>query len=662
MKKLSTLVLAAVLPGAAFCGNEIFSLTQLIAPPTTLISGNVAEAEYKVTNNTSLTLKNLGVRNLPSNVTQNPIGSGLSSQGYITCGNTFELAPKGSSNNRDTCVLKLLITGSVSSGPEVCQNPSQKQQPIFCATPKNTSDKLNVTVGSVSSSTPQISISPSTLNLGTGVLTAITITNLSSTTVNNVLPYFSGTALAGKVQVINLNQTDECKSIAPKGRCTLYLISYQQTATPSTQFTIRGSNTKSVTASAALSFTAPNPVYSALHVNQLWRADVWATEAKILSANYAFEGIQGATNGQQYVITAGGAWNTVYTPNAGYSAYTSTGDVATMPTVNGYAPYYGDAMPICFSWPILPATVNPTSFKLTLNTGESVYPDTATISPNFLYNERSCVVIFGKYGNRLQPGEKGAIYPVRVTIVNNGYNLLAIDHNGTIVSMVGKSIASGHPYVVGGGPSLLAAKLSVMDAQGQCAPPLTNGAFPNDGIALYGASKAQYRLRLFTSGGFALGNIAPNVNRPISLMPTDYNILFRVKVVANGKTYWLNQSNKTYNIPGYGNITISGLAALAKAGTPLNDAYVQDSNNQIDIVLYGDSAAMRKITHVLIPTSGKNPETGQTYLPLYNPGGPGNNPTPGVIYTQPGPSVNMPVTQAIDDPMVVNFGLSTDPC
>lgn len=39
-----------------------------------------------------------------------------------------------------------------------------------------------------------------------------------------------------------------------------------------------------------------------------------------------------------------------------------------------------------------------------------------------------------------------------------------------------------------------------------------------------------------------------------------------------------------------------------------------------------DVAAMRLITAVIIPASGN-------YFPLYNPGGPGNNPTAGVTYT-----------------------------
>lgn len=94
---------------------------------------------------------------------------------------------------------------------------------------------------------------------------------------------------------------------------------------------------------------------------------------------------------------------------------------------------------------------------------------------------------------------------------------------------------------------------------------------------------------------------------------------------------------------------------MSLAGTAENDAYVGDNNNYIDVILKGDVAAMRQITYLDIPAGGANPATGTPYLPLYNPGGPGNNPTPGVYYTQPGPSVHMAVTQAIDDANTVTY-------
>ena len=47
----------------------------------------------------------------------------------------------------------------------------------------------------------------------------------------------------------------------------------------------------------------------------------------------------------------------------------------------GYPPSpNADAMPVVFSWPVLASTVNNTDFQLTLNTGEKVFPDVASVS------------------------------------------------------------------------------------------------------------------------------------------------------------------------------------------------------------------------------------------------------------------------------------------
>src|SRR5207247_3188568 len=70
-----------------------------------------------------------------------------------------------------------------------------------------------------------------------------------------------------------------------------------------------------------------------------------------------------------------------------------------------------------------------------------------------------------------------------------------------------------------------------------------------------------------------------------------------------------------------------------------NAAYVEDHDNYIDIILSGDEAAVRQITAVEIPASGG-------YLPFYNPGGPGNAPTPGVAYTTAGPAHLEPVMRS----------------
>ena len=133
-------------------------------------------------------------------------------------------------------------------------------------------------------------------------------------------------------------------------------------------------------------------------------ADLWGDSPAILSANYGFQGIEGVPGYEAAVIAAGGAWENIYTAGATYAAYTTSQTPQTIATGFGYPTNHADAMPICFTWPVLPSSVNPTDFRLTLNTGDVVMPEVASIAPNLLYNKRSCVVIFGEFGNRLAPG------------------------------------------------------------------------------------------------------------------------------------------------------------------------------------------------------------------------------------------------------------------
>lgn len=662
MKLKSLLILLIACMSSVFAAQPIFSLERNVKASRVIYGGQAGIAYYKLTNNTPMTLYDLGVHNLPAGVSQDPVGSGLL-DGLITCRSTFNLGPS------ESCLLKLNILADqiaypIKSGPKVCQYASVLN-PMYCSTPADLSNILRVTKQNlISNNAPTLTITPSSLSLVTGGLQTITVTNTSSSvTVNNIVADFSDTALANKVVTITPNPGggNACTSVAPGASCVLSLVSYSQARLiPSTTFTIKGANSQSVTASASVAYAPPSAAYQTLLASPLVNADVWDNTPKIMSANYAFEGINGAPNGESFVVNAGGAWNIISTPGAAYGAYTATADIATAAIGYGYTIYYDDAMPICFSQPILTSTINPTVVELTLNTGEKVTPHIATLAPNFFYNESSCMVIMGSFGNRIPPGETGAVYPTTVSLVegsSNGtsINLTLVGPGKVLTSMTGTSIASGNPYLANGGPSLLAAKLSVMSATGQNTQPAFAGNVPNDGIALYGEADAQYRLRMYTSGGFALGNYTPSASRPMGLMPSDYTNFFRVQVGPDSNPTYLENTGVVYTIPDVGTIEVLGLASLGLVGTPENDAYVGANNNYIDIVLKGDEAAMRQITYVDIPTSGTNPATNTPYLKLYNPGGPGNDPTPGVFYTQPGPAVHMAVTQAIDDPNTVTY-------
>ncbi len=384
----------------------------------------------------------------------------------------------------------------------------------------------------------------------------------------------------------------------------------------------------------------PTPSYQILMQDILINADLWSDTAEMLSAGYGFEGIIGVPGNKDDVIAAGGAWQDLpgYV-DPPYRAQTASATPEQIAFAYGYQVSYADAMPIVFSWPVLPSTVTPGAFRVVLNTGEYVTPLVASINPNFEYNERNTVVIFGEFGNRLTPGTEGAIYPVRVEIVETSTPMQLVGPAGP-VSAVGLVKESSNPYVENGGPTLVGAKLSVMSTAGEGAPPLFNGGLPNDGIALYG-DDAQYRLRVLTTGGFSPDGVT-------SVMPTDFETFFRIQVMdTDGSIIWITEANQTYTTLA-GEITVLGLADLGLAMEDYDLTYIEDHDNQIDIILKGDEAAMRLITFVEIPADGE-------YSSFYNPGGPGMEPTDGVTYTQPGPYTLQPVMIAIDDPFTVTY-------
>ncbi len=394
----------------------------------------------------------------------------------------------------------------------------------------------------------------------------------------------------------------------------------------------------------AQSGSEPSASYKILMQDILINADLWTHVPEILSAGYGFEGIIGVPGNKEDVIAAGSAWlDLPGYDNPPLRAQTASPTASQVETTYGFPVDYADAIPVVFSWPVLPSTVSPEAFRIVLNTGETVTPLVASISPNLEYNERNTIVIFGEFGNRLSPGTEGAIYPVRVEIVETSTPMQLVGPEGP-VSAVGLSKESSNPYLPNGGPTLVGAKLSVMSTRGEGAPAIFSSALPNDGIALYG-NDAQYRLRILTTGGFSPNGVS-------SVLPTDFETYFRLQLVdvdAYGQdvVIWLTQIGVPYETS-RGTITILGLADLGPLMGSYDLTYQEDHDNQIDIILKGDEAAMRLITYVEIPANGE-------YSPFYNPGGPGTDPTPGVTYTQPGPYTLQPVMMAIDDPFTVTY-------
>lgn len=328
-------------------------------------------------------------------------------------------------------------------------------------------------------------------------------------------------------------------------------------------------------------------------------------------------------------------------------AYTSASTPRQVANAYGYAATLADGLPVEFSWPIRPSTLDPTDFRITFNTGRSVIPELASIYPNEEYNERSVAVLFGRFGNRLPSSAPGAEYPVLTRVVRDQTPLQLVGPNDRSVSAVGfHASTSTSPYddpnaplAERTGPRLVAAKLTRLSTAGENAPTPFRFALPNDGRTLYG-KRARFRLRVYTSGGFS-----PDGVRPV--LPTEFSRYFRLDARGRGHDIVLDAPNHTYRIAGH-QLRILGLADLGPKQQSYDDCYREDKDNYIDIVLAGQVAAARRITSVEIPASSG-------YSPFYNPGGPGNNPTSGVSYTSPGPSQLQPVWVALGNPMTVTF-------
>ena len=405
--------------------------------------------------------------------------------------------------------------------------------------------------------------------------------------------------------------------------------------------------------------------YQILRQDVIVNADIWARKPEMMAAGLGFTSIVGIPKlstsdvalSETLTDLAGGTWNNVHCANGQtppLSSYTSASTPAGVRSYYGEDVYYSDGLPVEFSWPIVPSTLDADDFKVRLSNGTSVTPQVTSIWPNFEYNERSVAVLFGHFGNRVPPAEPGAIYPTSVQVVRGSSTLELVGPGSRIVSAVGFSVTTpGSPYTdprippaERGGPTLVAAKLSKMSAVGNTGPRIFRQNLPNDGVSLYGR-QAKFRLRMYTSGGMTPNGVTP-------LLPTGYDQYFRViAVTSSGRKVALTQAGKTYYIDGKP-LRVVGLANLGRKEASYDACYTEVRNNYIDIVLDGSEAAAERITTVEIPSTGR-------YKPLYNPGGPGNDPAPGVRYSAPSPPISEHVTVALNNPMTVTYVQRTMP-
>lgn len=113
----------------------------------------------------------------------------------------------------------------------------------------------------------------------------------------------------------------------------------------------------------------------------------------------------------------------------------------------------------------------------------------------------------------------------------------------------------------------------------------------------------------------------------------------------------LKEAGQKYDVPGYGSVRVVGLADTGLAQSRYDEAYVEDHDNQYDIILDGDLAAMARIVEVQMPSSG-------AYRAVYNPGGPGNQPggnPPGVPFTVPSQNHSVAVTNDLTGKAFVSY-------
>ncbi len=381
-------------------------------------------------------------------------------------------------------------------------------------------------------------------------------------------------------------------------------------------------------------------------------ADYWSDEPEILSAGMGFDNIIGLPDlDKETVIAAGGTWHGSKVCTSGEEvddgARTSATTVDAIERISKGFADYDDGLPIVFSWPVATETIDVTDFQFTLNTGEIVFGNSVTMTPNWEHNERNVVVLFGDFGNRGLSSEPDAIFPVQLDIVADETPLTLVGPGGQEVSAVGLSWSTEtSPYDFG--PKLVGAKLNWVGdtALGDGGVQLLAGnlGLPNDEFSLY--DEGDFRIRILTTGGFSPDGMT-------GLRPDMYEDFFRVHVNgADGETILLEKVGEEYQVDG-GSLRVVGLAELGQKenldeGIYYDDCYVEDRDNYIDIILVGDEAAARNITFVEIPAL----EGG--YRAFYNPGGPGPEPTDGVRYTAPGPPDMEPVINALDNPMRVD--------
>ena len=416
-------------------------------------------------------------------------------------------------------------------------------------------------------------------------------------------------------------------------------------------------------APTAASAEDPTKSSQLLKKDVLVGADMWTWKPQMLAGGMGFNAILGVPGldgnptleeARQAVLDVDGAWldDLECSAEPVLGDYSSAASPTGIAFAYGWPVDYGDGMPLEFSWPVLPSSVDPTDFLVTKSNGEQVVPEGAALNPNFEYNERSTVVLVGEFGNNLPASDPNQVFPTRIEVVagdDTPLTLVGKSRKGKrrMVSAVGMhSTPTKSPYdgysmpSERPGPQLTAAKLTRMSTLGESAPAIFAGNMPNDGRTFYG-KRAKFRLRMLTTGGFSPDGIR-------GVRPNEFERYFQLVARApSGRKVVIKKRGRTYRI-GKGWLRVVGLAELGKKQGSYDQCYQEDHDNQIDVILNGTASAVRHIRLLRLPGTGK-------YSPMYNPGGPGTTPQPGVRYTAPSPPINQPVKIDLRNRMQVTY-------
>jgi len=392
------------------------------------------------------------------------------------------------------------------------------------------------------------------------------------------------------------------------------------------------------------------PNYSKYNCDIIVNSNLYTENPEILSAG-GFSYLQaGMILDKNYIKETQGNWNDNINPNIfPIRTITTSGDPrgyysSIFPTIAEKI----DNIPVCFSFPILPSSVDSTQFLITLNNGNITKPLTFTFSPNTKFNEKQCIVLVGYFNNKITSGPN-AIYPVTLEIVEsvNGKKMVAIGPNG-LYDMTGKNVSCSNPY----SSSLEIASVvltkynlpGIYNYLGDIGCGINQIENTNSALDLY-TNKAEYRFRIFTKGGYSPNGIS-------SMLPNMYEKYFYLQYndPITKKSFDLKKQNyKYYFNCGLEYVEIVGLSDLGQKQNIYNDTYIEDHDNQIDIIVKGNIDIIKNITKLIIPSDKIN------YTQFYNPGGPGPTPFADIIYTNPSEYQTVTIINNLENPKTVSW-------